>query len=224
MRVLSSVALPGLAVLGTMASWDWLMSLSPDWYSTMFGLYYLAGGFVAALAVISLLAVLARRAGYLPEINGSHYYALGRLMFAFLVFWAYTSYWQYILSWIANKPIEAEWFWKRTHGAYAGVGLFIVFGHFAFPFLVLLLLLDQAPGLGHHHHGGLDRGGALLRRPLDRSRPARDGPTRSPGWTRAAVLAVGGFAVALAVWRQRGVSLAPVYDPTFARALEYESL
>src|SRR6185312_13757134 len=68
-KVLSCVALPAVGLCATFAAFDWLMALSPDWYSTMFGLYYLAGGFVAALAVISFLAVLARRAGYLPEIN-----------------------------------------------------------------------------------------------------------------------------------------------------------
>lgn len=223
MRVLSSLALPGLAVFGTMASWDWLMSLSPDWYSTMFGLYYLAGGFVAALAVISLLAVLARRAGYLPEINDSHFYALGRLMFAFLVFWAYTSFWQYTLSWIANKPIEAEWFWKRTHGAYGQVGLFIVFGHFAFPFFVLLSywikrrawgITTMALWIAGAHYFDVHWIVAA----------ARDRPNPFSWLDAAAVLAVGGFSLAWAVWRQRGVSLAPVYDPTFARAAEYESL
>jgi len=223
MRILSSLALPGLAVFGTMASWDWLMSLSPDWYSTMFGLYYLAGGFMAALAVISLLAVLARRAGYLPEINGSHFYALGRLMFAFLVFWAYTSYWQYTLSWIANRPVEAAWFWKRTHGAYAGVGLFIVFGHFAFPFFVLLSywVKRRAWGItamalwivGAHY---FDVHWIIA--------AARDRPNPFSWMDAAAVLAVGGFAVAAGLWRQRGVSVVPVYDPTFVRALEYESL
>jgi hypothetical protein len=223
MRVLSSLALPGLAVFGTMASWDWLMSLSPDWYSTMFGLYYLAGGFMAALAVISLLAVLAKRAGYLPEINGSHFYALGRLMFAFLIFWAYTSYWQYTLSWIANRPVEAEWFWKRTHGAYAAVGLFIVFGHFAFPFFVLLSywikrrawgITTMAVWIAAAHYFDVHWIIAA----------ARDRPNPFSWMDAAAVLAVGGFALAWGVWRQRGVSVAPVYDPTFVRALEYESL
>jgi hypothetical protein len=222
MRVLSSVALPGLALFGTMASWDWLMSLSPDWYSTMFGLYYLAGGFVAAVAVISLLAVLARRAGYLPEVNDSHFYALGRLMFAFLIFWAYTSYWQYTLSWIANRPIEAEWFIKRTRGAYGRVGLFIIFGHFALPFFVLLSywikrrawgITAIALWIAAAHYFDVHWIIAA----------ARDRPNPFSWMDAAGVLAVGGFSLAWAVWRQRGVSVAPVYDPTFAPALEYES-
>ncbi len=122
-----------------MAAWDWLMSLSPDWYSTMFGLYYLAGGFVTALAAISLLAVLAKRAGYLPEINGSHFYALGRLMFAFLVFWAYTAYWQYTAV-LDRQPadrggvvLEAQ-----RRGATPRSGCSSSSAHFGLPFFVLL--------------------------------------------------------------------------------------
>lgn len=223
MRILSSLGLPVLAVFGTMASWDWLMSLSPDWYSTMFGLYYLAGGFVAALGVISFLAVLARRAGYLPEINDSHFYALGRLMFAFLVFWAYTSFWQFTLSWIANRPIEAEWFWKRMRGGYGGVGLFIIFGHFGFPFFVLLSywikrrawgITVMALWLVAAHYFDVHWIIAA----------ARERPNPFSWMDAAAVLAVGGFSLAWGIWRQRGVSMAPVYDPTFTRALEYESL
>jgi hypothetical protein len=222
MRVLSSVALPFLAVLGTMASWDWLMSLSPNWYSTMFGLYYLAGGFVTALALISLLAVRAQRAGYL-ELNDSHLYALGRLMLAFLVFWAYTAYWQYALSWIANKPIEAEWFWKRSRGGYGAVGLFIVFGHFGLPFLVLLSysikrrawgITALALWIAASHYFDVHWIVAA----------ARERPNPFSWLDAAAVLALGGWSLAFALWRQRGVLVAPIHDPTFARALEYRSL
>lgn len=223
MRVLSSLALPGLGVLGTMASWDWLMSLSPTWYSTMFGLYYLAGGFVTAVAVIALLAARAKQAGYLPEINDSHLHALGRLMFAFLVFWAYTAYWQYTLSWIANKPIEAEWFWKRSQGGYARVGLFIIFGHFAFPFFVLLSHWIKRRVWGITAMG-LWIAGAHYFDVHWIIAAARARPKPFSWLDLPAILAVGGFSLAWGIWRQRGVAVAPVYDPTFARSLEYESL
>jgi hypothetical protein len=222
MRVLGSLALPGLGIFGTVAAWDWLMSLSPDWYSTMFGLYYLAGGFVTALALISLLAVLARRDGYLPGIRESHLYALGRLMFAFTIFWAYTAYFQYMLSWIADKPIEARWFQARTRGAYGVVGLFLVFGTFGLPFLVLASywikqrawgITAVAVWIAFSHYFDVHWIVAA----------ARGRPNPFSWMDAAAAACVLGFAVAFAVWRQRGRAVAPVFDPTFARAMEYDS-
>jgi hypothetical protein len=189
----------------------------------MFGLNYLAGGFVAALAVVSLLAVRARAAGYLVEIGPSHYYALGRMMFAFLIFWAYTSYFQYFLSWIANRPIEARWFVERSRGAYGQQGLFIVFGCFGFPFLVLLSYWIKRRAWGVRfvalwivvsHYFAIHWLIAA----------ARQRPNPFSWMDGAAVLCVGGFAAAFAIARQRGVPLAAVHDPTFARALEYESI
>jgi hypothetical protein len=222
MRVLGGAALPGLGIFGTVAAWDWLMSLSPDWYSTMFGLYYLAGGFVTALALISLLTVLARQNGYLPGIRESHLYALGRLMFAFTIFWAYTAYFQYMLSWIANKPIEARWFAARTRGAYGVVGLFIVFGTFGLPFVVLASywikqrawgITAVAVWIAVSHYFDVHWIIAA----------ARGRPNPFSWMDGAAAACVLGFALAFAVWRQRGRLVAPVFDPTFARAMEYDS-
>ncbi|MFL5304935.1 MAG: hypothetical protein ACJ8F1_06960 [Polyangia bacterium] len=222
MRLLGGGALPAFGILGTMAAWDWLMSLSPNWMSTMFGLYYLSGGFVTALAAISLLAVLGKRAGYLAEIGPSHFYALGRMMFGFLVFWAYTAYFQYLLSWEANRPPEAEWFWRRSVGAYGAVGLFVAFGAFGLPFVVLLTYWIKRRAWGI----GAVAVWLLLSHYFDVHwivAAARE--RRSPfSWMDgAAALCVGGLTVAFAVWRQRGHLLAPVYDPTFPRAMEYQS-
>ncbi|HEY8923641.1 MAG TPA: hypothetical protein VIU64_04620, partial [Polyangia bacterium] len=222
MRVVSALALPGVGVFGTMASWDWLMALSPTWYSTMFGLNYLSGGFVAALAGIALCTTRARRAGYLPRIGDSHFYALGRMMFAFLIFWAYTSYFQYLLSWIANRPLEAEWFWVRTRGAYGGVGLFIVFGVFGLPFLVLLSYWIKRRAWGITAVAAWIAASQYLAVHWIVA-AARNRPTPFSWMDLAALAFVGGLAFAFAVWRQRGRLLAPVHDPAFSRALEYVS-
>jgi hypothetical protein len=222
LRVLGSVALPALGVFGTLAAWDWLMSLSPRWYSTMFGLYYLAGGFVTALALISLLAVLARRAGHLPGLREPHLYALGRLLFAFTIFWAYTAYFQYTLSWIANRPLEAAWFLPRTSGLYGRVGLFLIFGTFGLPFLVLASywikrrawgIAAVAGWIAAAHYFDVHWIVAAAR--------ARPNPF---SWLDAAAAAcVGGLGLAFGIWRQRGRPLAAVHDPAFEPALEYES-
>ena len=222
MRVLSAAALPVVAVFGTMAAWDWLLSLSPTWTSTMFGLGYLAGGFVAALGVLSLATVIARRAGYLPDVGESHLYALGRMMFAFLVFWAYTAYFQFMLSWIANKPKEAEWFWQRMVGGYGAEGIFLIFGVFGAPFLVMLSywVKRQAWGIG-----AVGAWIAISQYfPVHWVVAAARGRSQPWSWMDlAAVLFVGGFGVAFAVWRQRGQPLVPVHDPSLPRAAEYSS-
>jgi hypothetical protein len=232
MRILGSLALPGLGVFGSMAAWDWLMSLSPTWYSTMFGLYYLSGGFVAALAAISLLTVLARRGGYLPRVGASHFYALGRMMFAFLIFWAYTAYFQYMLAWEANKPLEAEWFWRRITGGYGWVGLFIIFGAFGLPFLIMLSYWIKRRAWGVSvvaiwilvsHYADVHWIVGAARGVSGQGGPSLASSNPFSWMDLAAVLCVGGFALAFGVARQRGRLVAPLHDPAFARALEYDS-
>jgi len=138
-RALSAAGLPAIGLTLTFAAFDWLMSLTPLWYSTIFGLLYFAGGFVAAL---SLIAVIARGARRVPavaaSIHGSHTGALGRMMLAFLVFWGYMEFAQGIIVWIANKPDEVPWYVARGAGQWGGVFALLVVGHFAAPFFVLL--------------------------------------------------------------------------------------
>jgi hypothetical protein len=138
-RALSAAGLPAIALSLTFAAFDWLMSLTPLWYSTIFGLLYFSGGFVAAL---SLIAVIAREARRVPtvaaNIHGSHTGALGRMMFAFLVFWGYMEFAQGIIIWIANKPDEVPWYIARGAGQWGGLFTVLIVGHFAIPFFVLL--------------------------------------------------------------------------------------
>jgi hypothetical protein len=134
-RALSAAGLPAVALTLTFAAFDWLMSLTPNWYSTIFGLLYFSGGFVAALA---LLAVIARVAVVRAAIDAGHAGALGRLVFAFLVFWAYMEFSQGIIIWIANKPDEVPWYVARGAAAWGSVFALLVVGHFAVPFFVLL--------------------------------------------------------------------------------------
>jgi hypothetical protein len=138
-RALSAVGLPAVGLTVTFAAFDWLMSLTPLWYSTIFGLLFWSGGFVAALA---LIAVIARGARHVPQvaaiIRGSHTGALGRLMFAFLIFWAYMEFAQGLIIWIANKPDEVPWYVARGAGAWGGVFALLIIAHFALPFFALL--------------------------------------------------------------------------------------
>jgi len=138
-RALSAAGLPAVGLTLTFASFDWLMSLTPLWYSTIFGLLYFSGGFVAALSLVAVIARAARREpAVAASIHGSHTGALGRMMLAFLVFWAYMEFAQGIIIWIANKPDEVPWYIARGAGQWGGLFAVLVVAHFAAPFLALL--------------------------------------------------------------------------------------
>lgn len=139
-RKLSAVGLLLVGITLSFASFDWLMSLTVEFYSTVFGLYYFAGGFLAALSLLVLVTYLVDRAHLLESlINKSHYYALGRLLLTFVIFWAYMAYAQGFIIYIANKPEEVPWYVTRTNGGWGVVGVILGIVHFGIPFLLLLL-------------------------------------------------------------------------------------
>lgn len=138
-RRLSAVGIPFLAVALTFASFDWLMSLAPAWWSTVYGVYYFAGAVVAGISLIALLAMLAERAGFLAGYVGDeHFGALGKLLLTFVIFWAYIAFAQLLIIWIGDIPAEATWYIKRLRGGWGQVGLALLIFHFALPFLLLL--------------------------------------------------------------------------------------
>ncbi len=142
MHVASRFSAPGLLLVfltGTLASFDWLMSLDPRWYSTIFGIYTLAGGAVAFMATTTLIALGFRKFGMLKNsITEEHYHDLGKWMFALTVFWAYIAFSQYLLIWYANIPEETIWYRHRFEGSWIFVSFLVLFGRFIIPFAVLL--------------------------------------------------------------------------------------
>jgi hypothetical protein len=135
----SAPGVPLLILTATFAAFDWLMSLAPHWYSTIFGVYFFAGSGVAFIALLIILAVWLRSQGILSDvITVEHYHDLGKLLFAFNVFWTYVAFSQYFLIWYANLPEETFWFKDRQVGSWLYVSLLILFGHFVLPFLALL--------------------------------------------------------------------------------------
>jgi len=127
------------AVTVTFAAFDLLMSLDPHWYSTIFGVYFFAGAFLGAIALLIVVATGLQRAGLLRRvITREHYHDLGKLLFAFVVFWAYIAFSQYMLIWYGNIPEETNWFLRRQTNGWGWVGLALVFGHFVAPFVALL--------------------------------------------------------------------------------------
>ena len=122
-----------------LASYDWIMSLEPHWYSTIFGIYNFAGLFLGGLAAIIVLAVWLERLGALRHIlTEDHLHDLGTLLFAFSTFWAYIWFSQYMLIWYADFPEETSYFILRMHGTWEPLFILNLLLNWAIPFLVLL--------------------------------------------------------------------------------------
>jgi hypothetical protein len=139
MRRLSAAGAPFLAVALTFASFDWLMSLTPAWWSTVYGVYFFAGAIVAGISLVALLTLLAERKGILEGYAGEeHFGALGKVLLTFVIFWAYIAFAQLLIIWIADIPAESSWYIVRLRGGWGEVGLARLIFHFALPFLLLL--------------------------------------------------------------------------------------
>ena len=133
---------PGMIVFAltlTFASFDWLMSLDPHWYSTIYGVYIFAGAVCAMFTVMTLFLMSLRKREILDKVvTVEHYHDLGKLTFAFMVFWGYMAFSQYFLIWYGNIPEETIWFLNRWEGSWKTVTLILVFGHFVVPFIILM--------------------------------------------------------------------------------------
>lgn len=133
---------PGLVLYGitvTFASVDWIMSLDPHWFSTIFGMLTMVGQALSTLAfAIAVLASCSDDAPFRGRLNIAHLRDLGKLLFALVMLWAYLSFSQFLIIWAGNLPEEIPWFIERLRGGWQYVALVIVLGHFALPFLLLL--------------------------------------------------------------------------------------
>ena len=139
MKVVSG---PGLAFHGlavTFAAIDWAMSLEPQWFSSIYGVVFLVGQGLAALAfVIVVAALLAKREPLRTVIGPQQFHDLGNLLLAFVMLWAYIAFSQFLIIWSGNLPEEIPWYLNRMAGGWQGLALILVVFHFAAPFLVLL--------------------------------------------------------------------------------------
>lgn len=139
MRTLSAPFLGILALTATFASFDWLMSLDPFWFSSIFGIYFLGGMGVSAFAFIILIGLyLSQRPPLERYFTRTHFHDYGKFLLAFVMLWAYFAISQYLLIWMGNLPEETVWFAERNRGGWQWVSLFLVLLHFFLPFLMLL--------------------------------------------------------------------------------------
>jgi hypothetical protein len=138
-RTVSGPGLLFLVLTVTFASVDWIMSLDPEWFSTIFGLLTIAGwGLTAFALTIVVLAMIQGSGGTTEILKPRHFHDLGKLMLAFVMLWAYLSFSQFLIIWSGNLPEEIPWYVKRTTGSWGYIAIALVIGHFMLPFVLLL--------------------------------------------------------------------------------------
>jgi hypothetical protein len=224
-RRLQVLSGPGLAAYGltaTFAAIDWVMSLEPHWFSTIYGVLFIVGQVLASLAFMIPVALqLADREPLAQVISPARLQDLGNLLLAFVMLWAYIAFSQYLIIWAGNLPEEIPWVLHRTHSGWQWIALTLIVFHFVVPFLLLLsrgtkrsvpVLSAVAVGLvgmrlvdlfwlvvpAFHHTGVAIHWMDLM-----------------------APVGIGGIWVALFVWQLQGQSLVPVHDPRLRELLEH---
>lgn len=224
LRRYSSPLLIPLAVTHTFAAFDWVMSLDPHWYSTIFGVYSFSGALVSAFAFLAVVVVALRGSGAPKGVfSAEHLHDLGTLLFTFTVFWAYIGFSQYFLIWYGNIPEETIWFKHRLEGGWRSLSLALAIGHFAVPFLALL----SRPIKRNPLTLTVAATWMLLMHLLDvywTVAPSLDEHGPHVGVVEiAAFLAVGGAFLGAFGWLLRRHALVPVGDPRLGESLTFEN-
>jgi hypothetical protein len=223
-RRLGAGSLPLLALTMSFASFDWMMATDAQFYSTIFGLYWFGGSFMATFAVIAIAAAATRadREQFGAWMTPDHFHSVGKFLLAFVAFWAYMAFSQFLLIWIANIPEEVPWYVVRIRHGWAPVFGFLAIGKFLLPFLVLLSRdLKRSP-----RALAWIAAWCLLAQWVDlywlvMPQVSPEGP-RPHLADLAAFVGVGGLAIAFTVLRMRGAATVPVADPYLHDSLAYE--
>ena len=229
LQLLSAGGLVAYGLTMTFASIDWVMSLEPHWFSTMYGVLYIAGQALNALAfVTAALVLMSGEKPFSGFVRSSHFHDLGKLLLAFVMFWSYVAFAQYLIIWAGNLPEEIPWYLRRLHGGWGWLGAALVVLHFALPFLLLLpeganrnsRILVTVAGL------------VVLMRFVDvywLVRPVFTQTSSSATSARfevhwldlAAAVGIGGIWLAVFLWQLEERPLLPVNDPEFVEALAH---
>lgn len=139
---MASISAPGLifwAFSITFMAVDWVLSLDPHWFSTIFGMLFMVGQGLSSMAfLVTLLVLLSYRSPLSGILTPRHLHDLGKLLLALVMVWAYFSFSQFLIIWAGNLPDEIPWYLERLRGGWQYVGLALVIGHFALPFALLL--------------------------------------------------------------------------------------
>jgi hypothetical protein len=220
MQRLSAGGLVAYGLTITFASFDWLMSITPDWYSTIFGVLILGGQGLSAMAfLIVAIFWLSRRPPLDAIIKPDHFHDAGNLMLMFVMLWAYFSFSQYLLIWAGNLPQEISWYQHRLQTGWRAVGILLIVFHFAVPFVILLLrrVKREATDLVRLAVG------ILVMRLVDLFwliAPDFHRGGISVSWLDILLPAsLAAIWLAAVVWQLRGRAILPVHDPEFDETL-----
>ncbi len=218
---------PGIVIYAltiTFASIDWVMALEPDWYSTIFPAMFAVGQLLNGYAfALTVLLLLSDRKPFAGAIQPAHMRDFGSLLLAFVMFWAYMSFSQFLLIWVGNLPEETPWYLLRSRGGWQYVVGFIALFHFAVPFM-LLLLRDIKE---HRRRLLVVAVGLLIMRFIDLLwwiEPSLNHHGQYFYWLLdlAAWAAIGGLCVWWFTGQLRGRPLLPWNDPYLAEVLRHE--
>jgi hypothetical protein len=247
---MQAAAGPCLVILGltvTGLAFDLLMSLDPHWYSTMFGVYYIANCFLASYAVLIIAHYLLQRAGYLGRsVTLEHYHDMGKYLFAFTFFYGYIAFSQYMLMWYANIPEETEWMARHgvstayivplLDGTFARNGwcrvlLVILFCHILIPFAgVMSRHVKRRPGLlafwalWQLTFVAVDMFWLTMPE-MGSTTPNYYGPEiMQVVITACAIAGLGGALLAAYGWLSGKAALRPTHDPRLADSLVFQNI
>ena len=222
MQRLSGGGLVVYALTVFFMSVDWIMSLDPHWFSTIYGMLFMVNQGLSALAfVIAVLVLLSRTEPLRRVIATQHLHDLGMLMLAFVMLWAYLTFSQFLIVWSANLPEEIPWYLTRMEGAWRAVGIVLIVCHFFVPFLLLL----NRDLKRHSTALVLVALWILVMRFVDLFWLI--GPLHGKGpmvlhWADvAAPIGIGGLWLAVFLWQLRSRALLPLGEPYLQNALEH---
>jgi hypothetical protein len=138
LELLSRGGLLAVGLTMTFASIDWVMSLDPRWYSTIYGILVMGGQVLGAMAFVIPMTALLARGPLSRVVTAQQFHDLGKLMLAFLMLWAYFAFSQFLIIWSANLPEEIPWYLRRMSAGWQAMSVGLILFHFILPFLVLL--------------------------------------------------------------------------------------
>jgi hypothetical protein len=207
-----------------LASYDWVMSLEPEWYSTVFGIYNFAGLFSGGLAAVILLVVWLQSAGPLRGVvNAEHYHDLGKLLFGLTTFWMYIWFCQYMLIWYANIPEETAYFIRRQRLYWQPLFLLNLILNWVVPFFILLLRPAKRNPRALAKAAAVVLAGRWLDVYLMIIPPFSGGVPWFGLWELALTLGVIGLFLLLFLRAFRQTSPVPWRDPGLAESLHYHT-
>jgi len=218
---------PGLVVLfltSSFAAIDWVMSLEPEWYSTIYGAMLVTGQALATLAFATGAAALLAGWKPLSDIaSPAQFHDLGNLLLAFVMLWAYMAFSQFLIIWCGNLTDEIPWYLRRTRGGWQWIGLALIVFHFFLPFFALLFRDAKRKARALFFIAGLILAMHFINTLwLVAPAPVFRRPSLGIEWIDLVALAgVGGVWLAFFLWRLKGRPLLPLHDPRLATTAEH---